>query len=175
MTLTTNELVNLAMESMVDVISNVNLDLSYGHLLNFSPPNYFAQNNTGKIMLETFKPFKLPLFMAIHLQKRLMVKIEIPNEYKMLDKFIEREEQNETFSELPKYFFEIAHILKISDCRMDKLKQLRAQKIWKGFQSLEDATLFINNFTRWEFNQLKHFITNVYKQSAAITKLNIEE
>ncbi|OQS53909.1 hypothetical protein EHP00_1523 [Ecytonucleospora hepatopenaei] len=173
--LTPDELINLAMEEIVEVEGKTNIDLTKCQLL-CTQNDTFDQNSTNyDFKISTFKPSRIPLWMALHLQKRNQVVIKIPQEYNMVDNFIEREETADSFCEIPPRFFEIAIILNLQDFKIEKLKQLRMKKIWKGLEMLDNSVLFINNFTRWEFNQIKEFLTNVYKESVLISTLKDDE
>ncbi|EED43510.1 hypothetical protein EBI_25785, partial [Enterocytozoon bieneusi H348] len=71
---------------------------------------------TTTFNLEANKIVTMPLYMAVHLQKRNLLRIVPPREYAYIENFIEKEiEMPDSFCELPEYFFEIAKILKICE------------------------------------------------------------
>ena len=154
-----DELINLAMEDLIDVEGKADVDLSHNQLL------------CGNFKISPLKPSKIPLFMAIHLQKRNKVRILVPEEYKNVERYVEREEENEFFTELPEHFFEIAKILKINMHEIEKLRQLRLKKFWNSLKNLEKGILFMTNFTRWEFRQVKKYLVDVLKETKKLEKM----
>ncbi|EED41482.1 hypothetical protein EBI_27050, partial [Enterocytozoon bieneusi H348] len=114
----------------------------------------------------------MPLYMAVHLQKRNLLRIVPPREYAYIENFIEKEiEMPDSFCELPEYFFEIAKILKICESEIEKLKEVRRAKIWKGLRELDGKAIYVKNLTRWEFNQIKGFIVPTLKENWRISQM----
>lgn len=155
-----DEMINLALETYIEVESLINLKTDNEDLI------------TTSFNLETDRTTTMPLYMAIHLQKRNLVRIVPPREYEYIEKFIEKEiEMPDSFCELPEYFFEIAKILKIHESDIEKLKEVRQSKIWKGFRELDGKAIYVKNLTRWEFNQIKGFIVPTLKENRRISQL----
>ncbi|EED43008.1 hypothetical protein EBI_27590, partial [Enterocytozoon bieneusi H348] len=93
-------------------------------------------------------------------------------EYAYIENFIEKEiEMPDSFCELPEYFFEIAKILKICESEIEKLKEVRRAKIWKGLRELDGKAIYVKNLTRWEFNQIKGFIVPTLKENWRISQM----
>lgn len=155
-----DEMINLALETYVEVESLINLEAGDGDLI------------TTTFNLEANKIVTMPLYMAVHLQKRNLLRIVPPREYAYIENFIEKEiEMPDSFCELPEYFFEIAKILKICESEIEKLKEVRRAKIWKGLRELDGKAIYVKNLTRWEFNQIKGFIVLTLKENWRISQM----
>lgn len=153
-----DDLINVALESLIEVEGLVHLDCSLGQLYDSS------------FKLSPLRPSRIPLYMAIHLQKRNKLKIIIPKEYTDIQSVISIEISNrDEFSMLPEYFYEVAHILKITNSDIDKLKQIRLRKIWDGLKKMDGKATYIRNLTIWEYNKVKRYITDSFSKGERMT------
>ncbi|KAL6121973.1 hypothetical protein NUSPORA_01025 [Nucleospora cyclopteri] len=178
-----DELINLAMESLIDVEG-----LTTIRNIEKAP---FIADFPG---INPLRRSKIPLFIAIHLQNCNKCKIIIPMEYsrESLIKMIEIEKEFPfEFGELPDQFFELAYILKISEnaiepdlndtqesssisSLIEKLKHIRLNKIWDGLKEMDGKAIFIGNLTRWEFNQVKVYFTGSMKEAKILQNKQIK-
>ncbi|ORD94462.1 PSF2 [Enterospora canceri] len=152
------ELTNLALETHVEIEGLSRVDLSSTLL-------------SSRIRVAPLRPTRVPLYLALHLQKRNKARIITPREYERVDEVVAQEEENkEEFSELPEHYFEVAGILGIGGSGLEKLRQVRLQKIWNGLETVDGRATYMRNITRWEYNQLREYITGVFQKNGRIVQ-----
>lgn len=141
----------------------VNLSLSYE--IEIEP---FTSIPPKKLLTFDFKgcsplrSSRVPLFLALHFRSLNLCAIKMPKylTIEFLDVLIEKEKEEQSFSDIPEFFFEHTYLFMCNEIesRVCVLKSIRMAKIWKGLTALDGKALYVNGLSRWEFNEFKEII-----------------